>query len=87
METLKTVLAAAFIYIMAAPIIKMCLVFFWDRDSFIGYIPLDQHYHERVKLEIDLVALFILLPVLPELYYIWAKTLGRNYIRNCSTGR
>lgn len=83
MEMLKIIFAMVFMYCMVAAAVKMCLVFFWDRDSFFGYIPLDQHYYERVMLEIDLIALFILLPILPELYYLWAKTIGRSYIRRC----
>lgn len=79
-----TILAIACLYYAAATLLKLCLVFFWDRKSFIAGLPVDQYYHDTVMAEANLIFAFIMLPVLPELYYLWAKTLGRNYVRKCN---
>ena len=85
--TIPTIVAIACAYCAASTLLKLCLVFFWDRKSFIAGLPVDQYYHDTVLAEADLIFAFIIFPILPELYYLWAKTLGRNYIRKCNQGR
>ena len=85
--TIPTIVAIACAYYAASTLLKLCLVFFWDRKSFIASLPVDQYYHDTVMAEADLIFAFIVFPILPELYYLWAKTLGRNYISKCNQGR
>lgn len=81
---MNLILSIACLYYALATLLKLCLVFFWDRKSFIAGIPVDQYYHDTVMMEADLIFAFIIFPILPEIYYLWAKTLGRNYIRKHS---
>ena len=81
---MNLILSIACLYYALATLFKLCLVFFWDRKSFIAGIPVDQYYHDTVMAEADLIFAFIIFPILPEIYYLWAKTLGRNYIRKHS---
>ena len=76
--TIPVIVAIACAYYATSVLLKMCLVLFWDFKSFIPVIPVDQYYHDSIMAWIDLIFIFIMLPVLPELYYLWAKTLGNK---------
>lgn len=74
--TLELVAGFFLSYWMVSIPFKMFLVFFWAPEQFVLH---DEHpSHDLLMAWIDLVCAFIMVPILPEIYYIYVTLFRRK---------
>ena len=75
-STLDLAVGLLLIYWMVSFLFKMCLVFLWCPEQFV----LGERHpsHNTLMIWIDLIFAFIMVPVIPEIYYVYLTLFKRK---------
>jgi len=75
-STLDLAVGLLLIYWAVSVPFKACLVFLWAPEQFVLH---EEHpSHDLLMAWVDLVCAFIMVPILPELYYVYMTLFRRK---------